>query len=57
MTKDPVCGMTIEESRRAATSTYQGQTYSFCSKACQDAFDRDPEKFVSRADTRLEPSE
>ncbi|WP_367079317.1 YHS domain-containing protein, partial [Luteitalea sp.] len=29
--KDPVCGMTVEPAKAAATSEYQGQTYYFCS--------------------------
>lgn len=45
--KDPVCGMTIEDSEAAATSTYKGETYYFCSKPCKEDFDKDPEAFVS----------
>ncbi|HEY1267049.1 MAG TPA: YHS domain-containing protein, partial [Candidatus Binatia bacterium] len=32
MAKDPVCGMNVEESKAAATSSYKGQTYYFCAK-------------------------
>ncbi|HWB29215.1 MAG TPA: YHS domain-containing protein [Vicinamibacterales bacterium] len=56
MAKDPVCGMTIDEARAAGKSEYQGQTYHFCSKGCKDAFDRQPDAYVSRADTRPSPS-
>jgi YHS domain-containing protein len=45
--KDPVCGMDVDEGKAAATSQYKGHTYSFCSKGCKAAFDKDPEKFVS----------
>lgn len=44
--KDPVCGMDVAERTAAATSTYQGQTYCFCSVGCKTSFDEDPVKFV-----------
>jgi Cu+-exporting ATPase len=56
MAKDPVCGMTIDQARAAGKSEYQGQTYYFCSKGCKDAFDRQPDAYVTRADTRPSPS-
>jgi YHS domain-containing protein len=40
--KDPVCGMEIAPRSAAGTSTYQGQTYYFCSPACKRAFDQNP---------------
>ncbi len=46
--KDPVCGMNVDERKAAATSEYRGQTYYFCSKGCKAAFDKDPERFVSK---------
>jgi len=46
MTKDPVCGMEVDEKRAAATSTYQEKTYYFCAKGCKIAFDKEPEKYV-----------
>lgn len=47
MTKDPVCKMEVDEKTAAATSTYRGQTYSFCSKRCKEKLDQAPEKYVS----------
>jgi YHS domain-containing protein len=47
MTKDPVCKMEVDAKTAAATSTYRGQTYFFCSKGCKEKFDRDPEKYAS----------
>jgi len=47
MAKDPVCGMTVEESSAAATSKYKGTTYYFCAPGCKAAFDKDPEKYLS----------
>ena len=46
MAKDPVCGMEVGEKKAAATSTYRGQTYYFCAKACKQTFDQAPEKFL-----------
>ena len=43
---DPVCGMTVEEGPGAITHDYDGKTYYFCSKGCQRAFEKDPEKFL-----------
>ena len=44
--KDPVCGMTVEESDAAATSEYDGRTYYFCSRGCKEQFDADPAAYV-----------
>lgn len=49
MAKDPVCGMEVEETKAAATSTYKGQTYYFCSPGCKRAFDKDPENYIAGA--------
>ncbi|MHB8843373.1 MAG: heavy metal translocating P-type ATPase [Nitrospirota bacterium] len=45
--KDPVCGMTIEDSAAAATSTYKGTTYHFCSSSCKKDFDKDLDAYIS----------
>lgn len=44
---DPVCKMTIEDKDAADTSVYKGITYHFCSKACKEDFDKDPESFIT----------
>ena len=49
---DPVCGMQIEESEAAGSSEYQGTTYYFCSAACQDKFEQNPEDYVNKTDGR-----
>lgn len=46
MTKDPVCGMNVEESKAATTSLYEGRTYYFCSKGCQTKFQKEPSKYA-----------
>ena len=49
MNRDPICGKEVD----AATpyqSEYNGQTYYFCSAACQEQFEQHPERFsVGRA--------
>ena len=40
MTKDPVCGMQVDENKAAATSSYQGKKYSFCGQECKNKFDQ-----------------
>ena len=44
---DPVCGMQVEERQAGAKSTYRGQTFYFCMKACREAFERDPERYYN----------
>ena len=43
---DPVCGMTID-SAAAASADHQGVTYYFCSPACQERFQAEPDKDVT----------
>jgi Cu+-exporting ATPase len=47
MTKDPVCGMTVDEKKAAGSSVYKGTTYYFCSRSCKDNFDKNPEKYLT----------
>ncbi len=45
--KDPVCGMEIDPDGAAASETYEGKTYYFCSEACHARFTAAPEKYAS----------
>lgn len=45
-TKDPVCGMSIEEAEAAATVRYGDRIYSFCSVACRERFEEHPERYA-----------
>jgi Cu+-exporting ATPase len=49
MTKDPVCGMTIDEKAAAARQDYEGTTYHFCSEACRQTFQADPGRYAKPA--------
>src|SRR5699024_9306076 len=46
--KDPVCGMTVA-SDSEHYSTYQGQTWYFCSDRCRARFDTDPQAVLNGA--------
>jgi Cu+-exporting ATPase len=47
MAIDPVCGMTVDPARAAATMTLDGTSYFFCSKGCAAKFQADPEKYLN----------
>lgn len=49
--KDPVCGMDLADTSKAASSEHQGKTYYFCSDSCKKKFDGSPAAY-SRAVTR-----
>jgi YHS domain-containing protein len=48
MAIDPVCKMTVDEKKAAATSDYNGNKYFFCAKGCKIAFDKAPEKYLAK---------
>jgi YHS domain-containing protein len=45
---DPVCHMDIDPATAAGTSEYKDQTYYFGSLGCKKAFDKEPEKYLSK---------
>jgi Cu+-exporting ATPase len=45
---DPVCKMTIDSEKAAATSEHKGQRIYFCAKGCKAKFDEDPEKYLGK---------
>ncbi len=51
MVTDPVCGMTIEETKAAATEEYQGTTLYFCSDSCHSKFQANPTQYVKAETT------
>lgn len=46
---DPVCGMTVDPAKAAASVEHEGQMYYFCSKHCAATFTAKPEGYVSAA--------
>jgi Cu+-exporting ATPase len=46
---DPVCGMTVNPSKAAASARHLGKTYHFCSTHCQHKFVADPAAYLKNA--------
>ena len=44
--RDPVCGMNVNPKRAAEQSEYHGAAYTFCSAACKQQFDQNPEQYL-----------
>ena len=47
--RDPVCGMTVDPFKAAASIEHLGQLYHFCCKGCAEKFSADPAKYLSPA--------
>ena len=47
MELDVVCGMQVDPSKAAATSTFDGRTYFFCCAGCRKKFDADPGRYLA----------
>lgn len=45
---DPVCKMSVDKKTAAATFEYQGKTYYFCSQACKNLFEKNPDKYLKK---------
>ncbi|MBS0364652.1 MAG: heavy metal translocating P-type ATPase [Proteobacteria bacterium] len=56
LTRDPVCGMTVDPGSAAHRSEYRGRPYYFCSPACKSKFDADPERYASAASSPAAPA-
>jgi Cu+-exporting ATPase len=46
VSKDPVCGMTVDEKSTIDKSEFQGTTFYFCSPGCKKSFDKEPHKYA-----------
>ncbi len=49
MTKDPVCGMNVDENNAQYHTQYGGKKYSFCSQDCKTKFEKQPEQYARSA--------
>ncbi|HEV2247993.1 MAG TPA: YHS domain-containing protein [Terriglobia bacterium] len=45
---DPVCKMTVESEKAAATSQYKGQNAYLCAPGCKVKFDKEAEKYLGK---------
>jgi Cu+-exporting ATPase len=50
MSKDPVCGMTIDPAKAAGSIAHGGATYYFCSQRCESAFKADPQRYLGQSE-------
>ena len=41
--------MAVDETKAAATASYEGRTYHFCSAGCKSKFEKEPGKYTERA--------
>jgi len=48
MAKDPVCGMNVDEKTAAHKSIHANNVYYFRSTACQNEFNKNPEKYLQK---------
>lgn len=53
--RDPVCGMTFEDVRTAATLFHDGTRYYFCTVTCRNEFAEDPGRFLPPEATGDDP--
>ena len=49
MTKDPVCGMKVDEKNSQYQTQYGGKNYNFCSRECKTTFEQRPEQYAQNA--------
>lgn len=45
MEKDPVCSMEVSKDK-ALKADHEGKTYYFCSTTCEEAFKKNPSKYL-----------
>lgn len=48
--KDPVCGMTVEPDKAAASVEHMGQVYYFCYVGCAEKFRANPKTYLSKSE-------
>jgi len=46
MAVDPICKMNVAEKSAPYTSIYEGRNFYFCSAACKQQFDKNPQKYA-----------
>ena len=50
---DPVCGMSVQADKAAATLQFEGKQYLFCSNSCRNKFEEAPQRYLGNADTAV----
>lgn len=49
MTRDPVCGMRVEEKESEFQTQFAGKKYRFCSEECRKEFENQPDEYIEAA--------
>ncbi|MEL6127922.1 MAG: YHS domain-containing protein, partial [Pseudomonadota bacterium] len=50
ITRDPVCGMTVDPDAGKPRTEHGDHTYHFCHDGCREKFEKDPESYVQAED-------
>lgn len=50
VTRDPVCGMTVDLGKTPHRTTYEGREIGFCSGGCKAKFEAEPTKYLTATD-------
>jgi Cu+-exporting ATPase len=50
VTRDPVCGMTVDPAAGKPTAEHGGRIFHFCSESCRTKFSAHPENYLSATD-------
>ncbi|MFS8045202.1 heavy metal translocating P-type ATPase [Rhizobium sp. BR 314] len=50
ITRDPVCGMTVDPNAGKPSLDYQGRTFHFCCNGCRTKFEAAPESYLTAKD-------
>jgi YHS domain-containing protein len=50
--RDPVCGMDVIPGKTKLVSIYDGHSFWFCSRACREAFEGNPKKYLNSKTSR-----
>jgi len=48
VTTDPVCGMNVKPEEAYSKIEHEGYVFYFCSKKCEERFDENPKKYISK---------
>ena len=50
VTRDPVCGMSVDMAKTAHRTTHDGREIGFCSAGCKAKFEAAPEQYLTATD-------
>jgi Cu+-exporting ATPase len=49
LSRDPVCGMTVDPASAKYQSMFKSETFYFCCIRCKESFDRSPESYLTQS--------